>query len=107
MKGYESKESESSVSLADDFASVFTSTVTLLILGAIGIVGWQLYTYLKLGEWHSISVITAMRWCEIKWSFSPTGWLGLYEILDFVPLSIAVFCAAIAVLFAGIIFSSE
>lgn len=78
---------------------VFVWTVMSGIFGAIGIVGWQLYTYLKLGEWHSISVITAMRWFEIKWSFSPTGWLGIYEILDFVPLSIAVFCAGIILAF--------
>ncbi len=65
------------------------------ILGAIGILGWQVYTYLKFGEWHQLSVITALRWSSIEWAFSPTKWIGIYKILDGFPLSLASFFAGI------------
>lgn len=65
------------------------SLAGIFILGAAGSIGWQIYTYLKFDEWHSISLITAMLWLEIKWASSPIGWIGLYKILDYIPLSLA------------------
>lgn len=74
------------------------------LFGAIGSIGWQIYTYLKFDEWHSISLITAMRWFEIKWAVSPDGWFGLYKVLDYIPLSLASLFTCI-LFFGGVVAS--
>jgi hypothetical protein len=56
-------------------------------LGALGIFIWQIYEYLRSGEWRPVSVITALRWCNIEWSNFPAQWIGVHKILDQVPLS--------------------
>jgi hypothetical protein len=66
------------------------------IVAAIGILGWQVYTYLKLGIWQSLSVITALLWLNIDWARSPHDWLGVYKVLDGMPLSLAAFLIGVA-----------
>ncbi len=66
------------------------------VLTAIGIVGWQIYSYLKLGEWPSLSVISVLSWCNIEWARSPSDWVGVHRILNEFPLSLASFFAGIA-----------
>jgi hypothetical protein len=66
----------------------------LLVLAALGLVVnlsllvYQVYGYLRLGEWPHISVITALRWCNVSWAFSPTDWQGLYTMLARCPLPV-------------------
>lgn len=59
-----------------------------LIFGGLGVVGWQVYEYLRYNSWDSISIITALQWMKIQWAFNPTDWIGLYNILGMVPLSL-------------------
>ena len=66
------------------------------VLAAIGIIGWQFYSYLKLGEWPSLSVITLLRWFNIEWAGAPSDWVGVHMILNEFPLSLAA-------LFAGMV----
>ena len=73
-------------------------------LACFGIVGWQIFHYLKDGDWQPLSVITAMGWAGLEWAFSPTSWLGLYKVLDWMPLSIA---ALALTLLASIILSAD
>lgn len=70
---------------------IFLLTIVSGILCAVGIIGWQYINFLMHGEWHSLSVISALQWFGIRWSYFPTEWLGLYKILDFFPLSLATF----------------
>ncbi len=67
------------------------------ILVPIGIVGWQIYEYLRHDIWNSLSVVSALQWWGVKWANAPTDWVGLHRILDWIPLSLAF--AAIAVWF--------
>lgn len=59
------------------------------IAGCMAIVGWQVYTWLKFSIWTPVSVLTALRWANVDWAFSPTNWLGLHKAFDFMPLAIA------------------
>lgn len=64
--------------------------LVLCILGAlcaIGILGYQVYIYLRLGYWVPISVVTALGWLNSAWALAPTEWLGLHKVLGFLPLS--------------------
>jgi hypothetical protein len=54
----------------------------------LGIVVWQIYNYIELGVWHPLSVLTVLRWEQIKWSFFQNAWIDLYKILDILPLSV-------------------
>lgn len=65
-----------------------------LIFSGIGIILWQLYHYLRFNEWISLSVVDLLKWCEVKWAFLPTDWLGMYRVLEFAPLSGSLFVAA-------------
>lgn len=59
-----------------------------LIFGGVGVVGWQVYEYLRYNIWSSVSVITALQWMKIQWALNPTDWIGLYNILRMIPLSL-------------------
>ncbi len=66
------------------------------ILAAVGMLGWQIYSYLRLGEWPSLSIITALLWLNVDWARSPNDWAGVHKILDAIPLSLTAFLAGIA-----------
>lgn len=69
------------------------------IIGGIGTLGYQAYTYLRLGEWHGLSIINALRWAKLDWAYLPQEWLGLHRILDAIPLSMALILFGFASLF--------
>ena len=58
------------------------------IFGGLGVVGWQVYEYLRYNTWNSLSVINAMQWMKIQWALNPADWIGLYNILCMIPLSL-------------------
>jgi hypothetical protein len=66
------------------------------VLAAVGILGWQVYSYLKLGVWQPLSVVTALVWLNDPWARSPTDWLGVHKMLDEMPLSLGAFLAGMA-----------
>lgn len=70
----------------DDFIK-FIAAITL-IFGGLGVVGWQVYEFLRNNSWNPVSVVTALQWMKIQWALNPTDWIGLYNILQMVPLSL-------------------
>jgi hypothetical protein len=66
------------------------------ILATVGIIGWQIYSYLRLGEWQSLSIITALLWLNVDWARLPSDWAGVHKILDAIPLSLTALVAGIA-----------
>jgi hypothetical protein len=70
----------------DDLVKFLTALA--LIFGGLGIVGWQVYEYLRYNTWNSASVITALQWMKIHWAMNPTDWIGLHNILSMTPLSL-------------------
>lgn len=54
----------------------------LLVLAAIGIVGWQCYEWLRFGEWPSLTVLSVLAWSKIR---APhTEWIGVQKMIDWV-----------------------
>ena len=90
--------------------SVVGFAATLLgfgVLGAFGILGYQIYFYLRSGYWLSISIITALGWLESEWALNPTQWLGLHKILNSVPLSVASLAFGFIALWVGLSYAER
>lgn len=51
-------------------------------------VGFQLYHLLRYGEWMPISVIWALQRARVEWALYPGDWIGVYKLLDWLPLSL-------------------
>ena len=71
----------------------------LMMMSAFGLLGWQVYEYLRYSQWPSISIITALEWMKIGWALNPTDWIGLHNILSKTALSLAMFLLGFLVLF--------
>ena len=67
----------------------------IVTIGAL-IPAYQVYNYLKAGYWQSISIIDALKSVDIQWAVYPQDWVGLWSVLDFVPLSIFILFLGIA-----------
>lgn len=65
-------------------------------ISSIGLILWQIFIYLRLGEWQPYTVITAMRYFNIEWASNPQSWFGIYKILNNFSLSAALFLTGIA-----------
>ena len=77
------------------------NSIILTIAGALMVAGaWtigkQCYTYLRYGEWKAESVLSAF---DSNWAATPSDWIGLHDILNWVPLSFALILAGIAISF--------
>jgi len=76
-----------------------------LVLGCflvpIGIVGWQIYEYLRHDIWSSMSIVSALQWGGVKWASAPTDWVGLHRILEWMPLSLTFVVVGILILVAA------
>jgi len=85
---------------ACDFVNkLFLRTVnvvgTLFVFAGIALIMFQLFFYLKNGEWIEFSLLNITSITPNKfifWLDHPTSWLGLHKIihgtLEFIPLSL-------------------
>ena len=71
----------------------------VFFLVAIAPLVYQIYTYLQTGTWIPISLITAFQWLGAEWAITPNSWHGLYEVLDFIPLSLTIFVLGVITAF--------
>ena len=64
----------------------------LVALAGLGVLGLQIYGYLKIGEWKSVSLLSVAA-PQLPWLNNPQSWLGLHaivrDVLDIMPLSLA------------------
>jgi hypothetical protein len=78
--------------------SMFELTLTIIGFGficALGVLGYQIFLYLRIGKWYSFSLITGLRWLNVQWAFYPSEWIGVYKILDDFPLSLGIFTCSL------------
>ena len=64
--------------------------VLISSLGGFGFLGYQIYLYLKGGEWISYSALHLVKQISPQaeaWTINPDSWLGLHSVLDWLPLS--------------------
>lgn len=73
------------------------------VLAGICTFGYQVYSFLRLGEWEGMSIITALQWAKIEWAYLPHEWFGFYKVLDAAPLSLALILFGIIALVLGLI----
>src|SRR5437016_2170004 len=66
------------------------------VLTAVGIVGWQLYSYLRSGAWPSLSIMSVLLWLDVDWARAPSDWVGVHKLLSQLPLSLAFLVAGVA-----------
>ena len=86
MTDYE--QSETKTDNADIATILFLIGLGLISLGIL-VLAWQCYTYLKLGQWPTISIITTLEWCNLGWAMNPnpTEWKGLWKLFEGLSLS--------------------
>ncbi len=65
--------------------------VAFTFISALGVVGWQALNWMKTDEWQTLTVLTGLSSAGVKWAAQPDGWLGIHNLLQHVPLSVAVF----------------
>lgn len=68
----------------------------LSVLAAVGILGWQAYSHLRIGSWPALSVVTLLEWLKIDWAHSPRDWIGLHALLAALPLSLVALATGVA-----------
>lgn len=73
------------------------AVLTLAYLIPLGIVGWQTFFFLKDGRWIALSLISPLQWINCRWANHPNDWIGLHQLLDFVPLSFGTFVGLLLV----------
>jgi len=75
---------------------IFIFTNITLIL-PVGIIGWQVYSYLRYGHWIPISIIDGLAWLGFGWALNSNqaNWVGVYEILSFLPVGLGIWLLAL------------
>ncbi|MGS0696112.1 hypothetical protein [Shewanella sp. 0m-4] len=69
-------------------SSLYLIVAILLLLSGIGLVTSQSYNYLRFGNWEIISVVDGLALIEFNWAVDPKDWLGVWNILSKIPLSL-------------------
>ena len=70
---------------------------------AVAVIGWQVYTWLRLGAWPGLPFFDLFKYFEIDLSivYAPTDWQGLAKIARWIldlPLSL---CVPLLIVLAG------
>lgn len=52
----------------------------LIVLAGLGVLGLQLFDYLKTGRWNSVSTLSVVI-PHVSWLSDPQSWFGLHDIL--------------------------
>ncbi len=80
-------------------ASVFALLIGLGLLTMLGTLGYQLVTYLKHGQWLSISVTYVCGSPPLEWDWCnfPKDWLGVHNVLSWINAGVFAFLFAFLV----------
>lgn len=63
----------------------------MIVISAVCLFGIQSYSYLKYGIWLSLSVTDGLAAIGVDWASKPTDWIGLWKLMNKVPLSMSLF----------------
>ena len=74
---------------------------TWCVLGALGVLAFQIYHYLRYGSWIALSVLDVLKGVGIEWALRPADWAGLHQFLDWVPLSAALLVLGVVIAWIG------
>jgi len=65
--------------------------VAFTFISALGVIGWQALNWMKTDQWQTLTVLTGLSSAGVQWAAQPDSWLGIHNLLEHVPLSVAVF----------------
>lgn len=71
-----------------------TLGVAMLVAG-VAVFGFQIYWYLKNGSWMPLSLIDVASKLDVAWAQSPNDWVGIWEILNYVPTAAFLFATGV------------
>lgn len=81
--------------LRDQLDALFMGVAAMVfglgpLVAGVGVFARQVYAWLHTGEWTSQSVLDFLRWADVRrdWIADPTTWLGLWKVLEWLPLSV-------------------
>lgn len=74
-------------------------TIAGILVSGIGVFVYQIYTYLKIGKWSSITVVDGLVELGISWANHPTDWKGAWNILENTPLSLFLILTSIGIFY--------
>jgi len=81
--------------LIDNFLEWMLFIIFLaLIFGSFAVVIFQVYYFLRNGQWVPIAVTDLLDFSQIQ-----NKWIGLYSILEWFPASIGLFLISLLVIF--------
>lgn len=86
------------VVLVPVFTGLFMVLGVSLLLGAAGIIVYQVIIFLRDGVWPALSAIDALIYYEAPWALAPTSWFGLYKVLQATPLSAGLLVLGVAMI---------
>jgi len=71
------------------FATCLGITSAGFFLGIPVLILYQVYLYLRYGQWQSYSAIDGLIYVSPAWGRRPDDWVGVWEMLSSTPLSLA------------------
>jgi len=84
------------------FLDGIASIIALLVCGPIffgpAVLCWQVFQWLKTGEWYPVPVSKILDWNQLR--YPDLEWRGLQKIVDYLfglPLSFVSFIAAVGI----------
>lgn len=94
------------LTLEDYIAKAIGSVILSLPIAGLGTFLWQVYNWLKTGEWVSISVIDFLLWTglDANWLHQPQSWIGVWKIFDWMPLSLGCVVLSVSLLLTVILY---
>ena len=92
------KERESDRKQNDKYYAIWTGiSVWFALVSSIGIPCWQVYNFLKTGQWAPVSGLDILVFCGLAddWIHYPQDWLGAHKILEWLHAVIVIWCTTI------------
>jgi hypothetical protein len=71
----------------------FTTAAFGLLIGAACVVLYQIYGFLRTGDWQSISIVDCLLYAGMEWAKEPSDWVGFWKLLNYFPFSLSLFIA--------------
>jgi len=76
------------IRVSEFFCKAFWLLGFFALLLALLAIGAQIVFFLKTSSWLPVSIVKALAIYGVAWAKNPTDWLGLYDVLAAVPVSL-------------------
>lgn len=80
------------------------------VLSGLGLIAVQVIKYLKIGQWESYSILSAIAWLRgdsENWIRAPSDWVGFHRVCEYIPLSFTLIVAGFGIGFVLISWAND